>query len=142
MKVLTDPTGSDATVLAGSQITVPKHVGYARVSTDDQKARLQLDALQASGCTEIYQDAISGATRDRPGLTKALAIVSEGDTLVIWRLDRLGRSVSHLFKIVKSSGVEECGSSRFQSQSTPERPLGSSSTAFRRHCRVRTRAHS
>jgi DNA invertase Pin-like site-specific DNA recombinase len=101
VKVLTLPAGIDAAVLVESRITVPKRVGYARVSTDDQKARLQLDALQGSGCTEIYQDAICGTTRERPGLAEALAVLGKGDILVVWRLDRLGRSLSHLLEIVE-----------------------------------------
>lgn len=84
-----------------SQNTVPKRIGYARVSTDEQTTALQLDALKRAGCAEIHQDSISGAVRDRPGLVAALAALSEGDTLVVWRLDRLGRSLSHLLEIVE-----------------------------------------
>lgn len=68
-------------------------VGYARVSTDEQTTALQLDALHAAGCAVIHEDSASGALRSRPGLDHALADLNAGDTLVIWRLDRLGRSL-------------------------------------------------
>lgn len=71
-------------------------VGYARVSTGNQRLDMQLDALTASGCTRVYTDTASGALSARPGLDQALAELGEGDTLVVWRLDRLGRSLPHL----------------------------------------------
>ena len=71
-------------------------VGYARVSTTSQHLDMQLDALTASGCTRIHTDTASGALSARPGLDQALAELDEGDTLVVWRLDRLGRSLPHL----------------------------------------------
>ncbi|OLO48165.1 DNA invertase [Actinomyces oris] len=71
-------------------------VGYARVSTGNQRLDMQLDALTASGCTRIHTDTTSGALSARPGLDQALAELGEGDTLVVWRLDRLGRSLPHL----------------------------------------------
>lgn len=74
-------------------------IGYARVSTSDQTTALQLDALTAEGCDHIYVDELSGARKDRPELEKALALVRGGDVLVIWKLDRLGRSLSHLIEI-------------------------------------------
>jgi DNA invertase Pin-like site-specific DNA recombinase len=79
-----------------------KTIGYARVSTDDQTSALQLDALRAAGSHEIFDDAAGGVRRDRPGLTGALAAVGRGDVLVVWRLDRLGRSLRHLLEIVES----------------------------------------
>lgn len=75
-------------------------VGYARVSTDDQDLSLQLDALQSAGCTKIFRDTASGAKADRPGLTQALDYVRPGDTLVVWRLDRLGRSLTQLIALM------------------------------------------
>ena len=75
-------------------------IGYARVSTGDQKLALQHDALNAAGCERIFDDYASGANTDRPGLTEALAYLRAGDTLVVWKLDRLGRSMSHLIEKV------------------------------------------
>ena len=71
-------------------------IGYARVSTTNQHFDMQLDALTASGCTRIHTDTASGALTARPGLDQALAELDHGDTLVVWRLDRLGRSLPHL----------------------------------------------
>jgi len=75
-------------------------IGYARVSTDDQHLSLQLDALQAVGCGRILKDTASGAKADRPGLAQALEYVRDGDTLVVWRLDRLGRSLTQLIELM------------------------------------------
>ncbi|RQS19443.1 recombinase family protein [Burkholderia sp. Bp8998] len=76
-------------------------VGYARVSTDEQHLDLQLNALQQTGCDLIFSDrGISGARTDRPGLQHALASLQPGDTLTVWKLDRLGRSLSHLVAII------------------------------------------
>src|SRR3546814_6373012 len=71
-------------------------IGYARVSTPDQKLSLQHDALERAGCERVFDDQASGARTDRHGLTEALAYLRAGDTLVVWKLDRLGRSMSHL----------------------------------------------
>lgn len=81
-------------------IIVAMKVGYARVSTHDQNLSLQLDALKQAGCEEIYRDQVSGAKAERSGLQDALAYLRRGDTLVVWRLDRLGRSLKHLIEIV------------------------------------------
>lgn len=75
-------------------------VGYARVSTQDQTLALQLDALKKAGCERVFEDTASGAKTDRPGLTKALSFMRQGDMLVVWRLDRLGRSLKHLIDTV------------------------------------------
>jgi DNA invertase Pin-like site-specific DNA recombinase len=75
-------------------------IGYARVSTTEQTLNLQKDALENIGCTKIFTDTASGATTERKGLDEALAYVREGDTLVVWRLDRLGRSLKHLIETI------------------------------------------
>ena len=75
-------------------------VGYARVSTLDQNLDLQTDALKKEGCKEIFEDHASGAKADRDGLRKALEFMREGDTLVVWKLDRLGRSLKHLIDVI------------------------------------------
>jgi DNA invertase Pin-like site-specific DNA recombinase len=75
-------------------------IGYARVSTDDQNLNLQRDALTAAGCERIYTDTASGAKTERPGLTDALDFAREGDVIVVWRLDRLGRSLPELVKVI------------------------------------------
>jgi DNA invertase Pin-like site-specific DNA recombinase len=76
-------------------------VGYARVSTQDQKPELQLDALGAAGCEKVFVEKASGATRDRPELMAALEYVRKGDTLVVWKLDRLARSLKQLIETVE-----------------------------------------
>ena len=76
-------------------------VGYARVSTDDQNLDLQLDALKAAGCQEVFTDKITGAAKTKDGLEAALKYVREGDTLVVWKLDRLGRTVKGLVELVE-----------------------------------------
>jgi DNA invertase Pin-like site-specific DNA recombinase len=83
------------------------HVGYARVSTLDQDPTLQLDALAAAGCTKVFEDRASGARADRPGLQKALDYARDGDVLIVWKLDRLGRSLPHLIETV--SALEKRG---------------------------------
>ena len=75
-------------------------VGYARVSTGEQTLDLQLDALAAAGCGKVYRETASGAKADRPVLEELLGYLRPGDTLVVWRLDRLGRSLRHLIETV------------------------------------------
>jgi DNA invertase Pin-like site-specific DNA recombinase len=75
-------------------------IGYARVSTEDQTLNLQLDALQSVGCQQIFRDTASGTKAERPGLTRALEHVRNGDVLVVWRLDRLGRSLGSLIELM------------------------------------------
>ena len=75
-------------------------IGYARVSTADQNLDLQRDALKKAGCKRVFSDQMSGARADRPGLADALSHAREGDVLVVWRLDRLGRSLPNLIEVV------------------------------------------
>ena len=84
-------------------------IGYARVSTDDQNLNLQRDALEKAGCQKIYEDHISGAKAARPGLAQALEVARAGDILVVWRLDRLGRSLKDLIQMMETletKGIE------------------------------------
>ena len=88
--------------------TVGHLLGYARVSTTDQDAALQVDALTAAGCYRVFVDTISGSLDHRPELTKLMDQLRPGDTLVVWRLDRLGRSIRHLIdqlQILSEQGV-------------------------------------
>lgn len=88
----------------------PTKVGYARVSTSDQELALQLDALTAAGCGRVYWDhGISGSTKARPGLDAALGHLRDGDTLTVWKLDRLGRSTAHLVTLVEQFRNEGIG---------------------------------
>lgn len=84
-------------------------VGYARVSTPDQNLAIQLEALQQSGCTKIFQEIANGTRADRQGLTAALDYVRPGDTLVVWRLDRLGRSLGQLIVLMNTLHQRQIG---------------------------------
>lgn len=85
-------------------------IGYARVSTGDQDLALQLDALKAAGCGRVYWDhGISGSTTARPGLDNALGHLRDGDTLTVWKLDRLGRSTAHLVTLVEKFKADGIG---------------------------------
>ncbi len=75
-------------------------IGYARVSTNEQNLSLQLDALKAEGCEKIFQDKISGAKSERPEFSKLLEGLRKGDTVIVYKLDRLGRSLKHLIETV------------------------------------------
>ena len=77
-------------------------VGYARVSTEDQRLHLQLDALKGAGCEKYFTDQVSGASKLKAGLDEALAYLRAGDTLVVWKLDRLGRTVKGLVDLVQT----------------------------------------
>lgn len=76
-------------------------IGYARISTPEQNINLQIDALKKAGCAEIFTDKASGAKEDRPGLRDVFRHLREGDTIVVWKLDRLGRSIKHLIELMK-----------------------------------------
>ena len=84
-------------------------IGYARVSTIDQNPDLQLRALQRAGCERIFEDKLSGSMLRRPGLDEAISLAGPGDVLVVWRLDRLGRSLSHLIETIGALGDKGCG---------------------------------
>jgi DNA invertase Pin-like site-specific DNA recombinase len=84
-------------------------IGYARVSTSEQTLNLQNDALEKIGCSKIFTDTASGAKAERTGLNEALEYVREGDTLVVWRLDRLGRSLKHLIETITGLNNRKVG---------------------------------
>ncbi len=84
-------------------------IGYARVSTQDQHPALQLDALQAAGCAKVFVEQASGAQRDRPQLQAALDYLRPGDTLVVWKLDRLARSLKQLIETMERLAAREIG---------------------------------
>ncbi len=85
-------------------------IGYARVSTDEQNLDLQLDELKAAGCENIFIDkGVSGSVIEREGLSQAINATGEGDTLVVWKLDRLGRSLGFLCGLIEDLGKEGAG---------------------------------
>ncbi len=84
-------------------------IGYARVSTREQNLDLQIDALKSSGCEKIFTDKVSGAKEERPGLKQALGYARKGDIIVVWKLDRAGRSLKHLLKIVNELNEKGIG---------------------------------
>jgi DNA invertase Pin-like site-specific DNA recombinase len=90
-------------------MTTPSYLGYARVSTGEQTLDAQKDALRAAGCVEIFSDVASGAKTDRTGLETALGALQPGDTLVVARLDRLGRSMPHLVATVHELAARGVG---------------------------------
>ena len=84
-------------------------IGYTRVSTQDQNPELQLDALKQAGCERIFEEKASGAKRDRPELAEALKYMRSGDTLVVWKLDRLARSLKQLIETVEHLETQRIG---------------------------------
>src|SRR3954452_6335971 len=84
-------------------------IGYARVSTTDQTLDLQLDALKKEGCAKIFTDTASGAKAERKGLEEAVSYVRAGDTIAVWRLDRLGRSLPHLIETIGALEARNIG---------------------------------
>lgn len=85
------------------------HVGYARVSTKEQTIDLQVDALTQAGCMKVYTEVISGTRAEQPILAQVLEMLRAGDVLVIWKLDRLGRSLTHLLTIVTDLMTRQVG---------------------------------
>jgi predicted site-specific integrase-resolvase len=104
----------------------PLRIGYARVSTHDQNLEMQLDALKKTGCKRIFTDKLSGAQVGRPGLNEALSQLREADTLVVWKLDRLGRSVKGLVDLVNELETQKAISRASPTASTRRRPQGAS----------------
>ena len=84
-------------------------IGYARISTRDQELALQEDALKKAGCEKIFTDVASGSVSTREGLADAIEFLREGDVLVVWRLDRLGRSLRHLLETVHALEIRKIG---------------------------------
>ncbi len=84
-------------------------IGYARVSTDDQNLNLQEDALKQAGCEQIFKDQFSGVKAERPGLKQTLQYARTGDTIVVWRLDRLSRSLKELIEMVTLLETKDIG---------------------------------
>jgi DNA invertase Pin-like site-specific DNA recombinase len=99
-------------------------IGYARVSTDDQVLDLQLDALRGQGVETIYQEHASGKSQARPELANCLKAVREGDTIVVWRLDRLGRNLGDLVQIVGSLEARGVGFESLTEQINTNSPTG------------------
>src|SRR6516162_6600665 len=94
---------------AGEITSKPMLIGYARVSTVDQNLALQRDALTEAGCTKIFTEQLSGAVTDRPALHDALEFARSGDTLIVWKLDRLARSMKQLIETVETLRVRGIG---------------------------------
>jgi DNA invertase Pin-like site-specific DNA recombinase len=97
-------------------------IGYARVSTKDQNLGLQIDALTKAGCEKIYQDIASGARSERPALNEMIHNLRPGDVLVIWKLDRLGRSLNHLISLVNDLMEKRSACKACTIPLTPPRP--------------------
>src|SRR3954468_10719690 len=94
---------------AGEITAKPMLLGYARVSTVDQNLALQRDALTEAGCAKIFTEQMSGAVKDRPALHDALEFARSGDTLIVWKLDRLARSMKQLIETVETLRVRRIG---------------------------------
>ncbi|MBA4143871.1 MAG: recombinase family protein [Nitrosospira sp.] len=99
-------------------------IGYARVSTQEQDLALQLDALTKEGCEKIFQEKASGAQRDRPELKAALSFMRKGDTLVVWKLDRLARSMKQLIETIESFQGQGIGLKSLQDPIDTSSPSG------------------
>ena len=99
-------------------------LGYARVSTTDQQPHLQVDALESAGCHRVFTETASGARNDRPTLTQLLDQLRPGDTLVVWKLDRIARSLRHLLDTVTGMAEHEVGFCSLQEQVDTTTPGG------------------
>lgn len=100
-------------------------IGYARVSTEDQKLDLQRDGLGAAGCEKIFEEKVCGSSPHLPAREQLLDYARAGDIVVVWKLDRLGRSLRDLIEVVLDTRSAASGSARSARQSTPPRPSAS-----------------
>ena len=116
-------------------------IGYARVSTRDQNAALQREALAKAGCDRVFEEAASGAQRERPQLMAALDYVRAGDTLIVWKLDRLARSLKQLIETVEELDDATSAFVRSPRPSTPRRRRAAGVSDFRRIGRIRARVN-
>jgi Resolvase, N terminal domain len=116
-------------------------LGYARVSTADQQPQLQVDALTAAGCYRVFTETASGARSDRPAHGQLLDQLRPGDTLVVWKLDRPGRSLRHLVDTVTSLAERGIAFRNLRRRPRPPPPEASSSSILCGPGRVRTRPH-
>ena len=117
-------------------------LGYARVSTTDQQPQLQVDALTAAGCYRVFTETASGARTDRPTLTQVLDQLRPGDTLVVWKLDRLGRSLRHLVDTVTRLADRGIGFRSLQEAIDTTTRRQARLPRLRRPGRIRTRPHT
>jgi len=99
-------------------------IGYARISTTDQNLDLQIDALEKAGCDKIFRDIVSGANADRPGLAQAMTFMREADVFVVWKLDRLGRSLRDLIDIISALRQQGIGFRVLQESIDTTTPAG------------------
>jgi DNA invertase Pin-like site-specific DNA recombinase len=99
-------------------------IGYMRISTQDQKLDLQREALKQAGCQKFYEDQVSGLKAERPGLQKALEQLREGDTFVVWKLDRLGRNVKNLIEFVANLEKDKVNFRSLTDQIDTSTPMG------------------
>lgn len=99
-------------------------IGYARVSTHDQNLDLQLDSLKQAGCNRIFEDQISGSKTNRPGLDELKYIIRQGDQVIVWRLDRLGRSLRDLVELINYFESKEVGFQSIQDKIDTSTPVG------------------
>lgn len=99
-------------------------IGYARVSTQEQNLDLQKDSLKRAGCKKIIEDVASGKTENRPGLDHVRELLREGDVLVVWRLDRLGRSLKHLIELMTELEKQKIGFQSLQESIDTTSPGG------------------
>ncbi len=99
-------------------------IGYARVSTQEQTLALQQDALSQAGCERLFTDTVSGAKAERPGLEEAVGFLRSGDVLVVWRLDRLGRSLGHLIETITALSARGIGFKSLTEQIDTTTPSG------------------